>query len=628
MGPEKTIDGSGLDDLDQHGTTSTDMWLSGMGDAEPWIQYEFDKVYRLDKMLVWNSNQAVELGIGWGVKNVTVEVSLDGEAWTALGDFEFAQANGMAVYTANTTVDFAGAAAKYVKLVIANNWGSTVQQYSLSEVRFFQVPTYASAPIPTSGKTGLVPLVELSWRPGREAGSHQILMGTDVNELSVFDTVDEPTYEVDLELDKTYYWQVVEVNDAETPGAWASPVWNFSTDDSVVIEGFESYNDDIDAHTTIFDTWVDGWGIDENGAIVGYGEAPFAEQTIVMAGAQSMPFAYDNTTGATSAEAKRTFDEAQDWTKYDVQTLSLNFLGDPDNTGNGQLYVKINGTKVPYGGSSDDLKLGVWMPWTIDLASTGVNLTKVTSLAIGVEGSGALGNLMIDEIRLYPVAGATVTPADPGTTGLIAYYEFDGDATDSAGNHDGTPTGSPGYVAGKIGQALNMTADSQYVAVAYAADLAMSTFTVGAWVNVADLSAARAIVGTRIGGENTFDVKVEATRIHGDIGDGTAWLNTSLDISAARGGVIDTGEWHHITYVIDNAAQKCFMYLDGALGATATFSGTPMFMKSGQTLGIGCDYPTEFMHGQIDDVRIYNRALSEAEVAGLVGRTGTIYIAP
>ena len=125
-------------------------------------------------------------------------------------------------------------------------------------------------------------------------------------------------------------------------------------------------------------------------------------------------------------------------------------------------------------------------------------------------------------------------------------------------------------------------------------------------------------------------MKVEATRIHGDIGNGTAWLNTGLDISTAQGGVINAGEWHHVAYVIDNASQACHMYLDGALGATATFSGTPMFMTSAETLGIGytSQADAEFMHGQIDEVRIYNRALSQAEVAGLVGRTGKIYVAP
>ena len=99
------------------------------------------------------------------------------------------------------------------------------------------------------------------------------------------------------------------------PAPWASPVWSFSTDDSILVEGFESYNDDIDAATTIFDSWVDGWNVDENGSVVGYGKAPFAEQTIVLAGSQSMPFAYNNTITASCAEAELTFDEAQDWTK-------------------------------------------------------------------------------------------------------------------------------------------------------------------------------------------------------------------------------------------------------------------------------------------------------------------------
>jgi hypothetical protein len=627
MGPNKTIDGSGLNASDQHSTTPTDMWLSAMGDTSPWIQYEFDQAYRFDKMLVWNSNQALETALGWGVKSVTVQTSLDGETWTTVGDFEFAQATGLETYAANTTVDFAGAGAKYVKLVINSNWSVSLKQYSLSEVRFFQIPTYASNPIPASGKTSLAPLVNLNWRTGREADSHQVFLGTDVNDLALVDTVEEAACEVELTLDKTYYWKVVEVNEAETPGAWEGPVWNFSTADSILVEDFENYNDDMEANTAIFQTWIDGYGVDENGSLVGYGTSPFAEQTIVFAGKQSMPFSYDNSAAAYS-EAERVFEETLDWTKYDVQTLSLYFFGDAQNTGAGKLYVKINGKKVYYGGVAADLQLGSWMPWTIDLASTGANLSKVTKLAVGVEGSGATGMLFIDEIRLYPIAGQTVTPVDPGTTGLVAWYKFDGDAKDSAGSHHGTPTGSPGFVAGKVGQALNMTADGQYVTVAYAADLAMTSFTAAAWVNVADTSAQRAILGTRFNSDNTFDMKVEATRIHGDIGNGTAWLNTSLDITAAKGGVIGLGEWHHVAYAIDDATDTVRMYLDGALGATATFSGTPLFMKSNQELRIGNCSGVEYMHGQIDEVRIYNRALSDAEMASLAGRPGPVYVAP
>ncbi len=66
MGPEKTIDGSGLDSLDQHGISATSMWTSKKGQTPIWIQYEFDKAYKLYQMWVWNSNQAVEQSVGFG----------------------------------------------------------------------------------------------------------------------------------------------------------------------------------------------------------------------------------------------------------------------------------------------------------------------------------------------------------------------------------------------------------------------------------------------------------------------------------------------------------------------------------------------------------------------------------
>ncbi|MEN6335583.1 MAG: LamG-like jellyroll fold domain-containing protein, partial [Phycisphaerales bacterium] len=628
MGPGKTVDGSGLDASDQHGTAGDTMWLSAMNDASPWIQYALDKTYKLDKIMVWNSNQAAEMAIGWGIKDVTVQVSLDGQTWTSVGDFEFARAPGAAAYTSNTTVDLGGATAKYVKLAIASNWGGIVKQYGLGEVRFFLIPTVAAKPSPASCAAGLAPAVSLTWRPGREAGSHQVFLGTDAANLPLVATVTENSYEAEVALGQTYYWKVVEVNAAESPSEWAGDVWNFSTARSIAVDDFESYADDMDAGTAIFQTWLDGFEDAANGSIVGYGQAPFAEKTI-MFGKQSMPFAYDNNSGASYSETVRTFDSAQDWTKFGLKGLSLYFFGNAANTGGGKLYVKINNnSKVYYGGAATDLTAAVWMPWNIDLASAGAGLQKVTKLAIGIEGAGAVGNLFIDDIRLYPAAAGTVAPADPGTNGLVAYYKFDGDAKDSAGTHHATPSGSPGYVAGKVGQALNMTADGQYVTVAYAADLGMNTFSAAAWVNVSDTSTMRAILGTRFNGDNTFDMKVEATRVHGDIGDGSAWLNTSLDVTAAQGGVLTLGAWHHIIYVIDGATGTAKIYVDGALASTMTFTGTPLFIKTGQELRIGNCSGTEYMHGMIDEVRLYNRALSDAEAAGLAGRVGPLYVAP
>ena len=80
-----------------------------------------------------------------------------------------------------------------------------------------------------------------------------------------------------------------------------------------------------------------------------------------------------------------------------------------------------------------------------------------------------------------------------------------------------------------------------------------------------------------------------------------------------------------IAYVLDDAADTAELYVDGALATTMTVTGTPLFMKPDQELRIGMDYPTEPMRGAIDEVRIFNRALSPAEVAHLAGRTEPFY---
>ena len=122
--PEKTIDGSGLNG-DLHSTDMEDMWLSNFGGPQPtWIEYQFDKVYKLHEMWVWNQNQVVESGIGYGFRDVTIEYSEDGIAYTTLGTtHEFAQTPMPAGDCAhNTTVDLSGVTAKYVRLTANSNW--------------------------------------------------------------------------------------------------------------------------------------------------------------------------------------------------------------------------------------------------------------------------------------------------------------------------------------------------------------------------------------------------------------------------------------------------------------------------------------------------------------------------
>ncbi len=420
-GPENTVNGSGLDDSGLlHGKEADDnMWLSGTTGPQPtWIEYEFDRVYKLYELWVWNSNESLEPVIGLGFKDVSIEYSVNGTDYTTLGaTHEFARAPGASDYAHNTTVDMGGVAAKYVKLTANSNWGGILNQYGLSEVRFFYIPVHAREPYPDSGATDVDVDVILSFRAGREAAQHDVYLSTD--EQAVIDgnapvtTMTETSYgPLSLDLDMTYYWKINEVNMAETPTTSEGDVWSFTTQQFLVVDDFESYNDldpgDL-ASKRIFNVWLDGYGVPTNGSIVGYENAPFCERTIVHGGKQSMPLAYSNTGGAAYSEAELTLTPAQDWTVSGVRTLGLWFHGTAGNTG--QLYAKINGNKIPYDGQTSNIARAGWRPWNINLTASGLNLQSVGSLAIGIDGHGASGTLYIDDIRLY---GQTAAPSEPG----------------------------------------------------------------------------------------------------------------------------------------------------------------------------------------------------------------------
>ena len=347
----RTIDGSGLNTDDQHSDDLAQMWMS-IG-VPAWIQYTFDKEYKLDELWVWNANSQLETYMAFGAKDVTIEYSTDGEVWAQLEDVpEFARGTGMTTYTANTVVNFGGVTAKYVRLTINATWGSSIAA-SLSEVRFFYVPVQAREPQPADGATDVSLDAILNWRPGRETVSHDVSFGPDSSAVldgsALLDTVTEHSYDPGLlDLGTTYYWKIDEVGDTET---YAGGLWSFTTQQYVPIEDFESYTDDIEAGEAIWQTWIDGL-TNLTGSIVGYFDAAngtFGERTIVYSGSQSMPLEYDNTSSPYYSEADREFAIAQDWTDHEADTLVLHVRGNASGfkeTANGQIIMNAIGTDI------------------------------------------------------------------------------------------------------------------------------------------------------------------------------------------------------------------------------------------------------------------------------------------
>jgi hypothetical protein len=615
MEPEKTIDGSGLTG-DLHGTVETTMWLSA-GAGPAWIQYEFDQVYRLHQLQVWNSNQMVEAFLGFGAKEVTIETSVDGTTWAPVGDVpQFNRAPGAPDYAPNTTVSLGGVEAKYVKLTINSNWGGMAPQAGLSEVRFFYIPLQARAPQPAPDATGVSVDTELNWRPGREAGSHKVYFGTDANAVvqgTAAKTVSDHSYSPGvLNLDTTYYWRVDEVNTVTYPG----DVWSFTTQDSKVVDDFESYTDQAGAE--VFSAWVDGFDDPaKNGAVVGLGTAvngTFGETTIIHGDKQSMPFAYDNSTAPLS-EATVTFDTPQDWTASGIKSLSLWFQGVAGN--GGQLYVKINGTKIVYDGEAADLARPTWQVWNLDLSQAG-KVNSVRSLTIGIEGAGAKGTLYVDDIRLYSRTPAYITPVQPAK-GPVAYYRLDGDYKDASGNgRNGTAVGGPTFVAGKSGQAVSLDGAGDYITIdSWQGILGSSPFTISLWVNSTAVDDRTMVCWGGATNGTRVDFRLYQGRLRVEHGNGNLQGNT----------VLADGQWHHVALVVTQDATLVYpqvaLYVDGLNDTQGTADPDPFGTVADVpvTLGQRRTNNDRDFQGMLDEVRIFDVALSAEEVAGLAGRT-------
>ena len=490
-GPEKTIDGSGMAD-DLHGTSAGDMWISGGVPAT--IEYSFDRANKLHELWIWNSNQLIEVFVGFGAKDVVIEHSLDGENWTVLdGVGPLAPATGRAGDAHSNTIDFGGATAQHVRVTINSNQG-IAPQTSLSEVRFFYIPTYATRPDPEAGATAVAPDVTLSWgRNGREAGRHDVYVGTDAANLSLAGSVSESSLDtsaLDLQLGQTYSWRVDEVNEAMDPGTWMGDVWSFTTVDAISVDDMESYKDA--EFLEIWATWVDGFDDPANGSVVG-GASGTPETGIVHGGSQSLPMDYDNRS-ASASEATRTFDAPMNWTGHGLTTLSLFVYKGDDSTG-GDLYLKINDTKVPLVDNSTYMA-GYnpgWVQYHVDLAS--LDVSNVSSLTIGVEGPGAQGVIFVDDIRLYAAApalntlvsavgalieaesGATTDPFEvlsdrPEASGGSYIY-----TDESVGNSNDDP---PAPDSGWAVYTINIPADGNYLIAFRGAQLDSDSF----WVNI------------------------------------------------------------------------------------------------------------------------------------------------
>ncbi len=210
----------------------------------------------------------------------------------------------------------------------------------------------------------------------------------------------------------------------------------------------------------------------------------------------------------------------------------------------------------------------------------------------------------------------------PGpTTGLVAYYPFEegqGSAVhDCAANHlDGTFVQQAAWTTGKKGGGIALSSSAGCVDLGAPPQFQLSTFTVTAWLEISGLPSVGAS-GYVVGQAINADVSGwRVGTIQTDAGGFVQWdqtvSGTHYRVAAAAPPL---SSWHAMAMVFVPGGTTA-LYLDGALASSQP--GFPAIAYDGADMRIGCrsDGNNSF-NGVIDEVRIYDRALTSSEITSL-----------
>ena len=506
----------------------------------------------------------------------------------------------------------------------------------------------------------------LSWKPGEYAVSHNIYFGADSDDVNDADNTaglwpefkgnqDPCNFDPGpLDLGKTYYWRVDEVNG---PSVWKGTVWSFTISDYIVVDDMELYgNADTPGQPggRIWYAWNDGYGW-TNPAPGNHGNGTGAivdpNAGTVHSGSQSLKTGYDNDGSFYNvyselknpyySEIQRTFSPAQNWTSQGVKALTLWFYGDPGNDANAteRLYVKVNEVKVIYDGNLSDIRQAQWHEWNINLTALGVDLTNVTTLAIGFGNQanttpGGSGTVYFDDIRLYKprcIPSLRKPAGDLDNDCDVDYDDLDVMAGDwlesdySTVGGDGVlknfPDDNSQWVSDPYrGRCLQFDGINDWVDLD---DSEFSNFhnkTISLWVNIKAFADPYPYVFCfQNAGDAPYRVYIRtrgqnAVRVH--------FIEEYLPDFA-----IETNAWHHLTFVMrDTADGKCTgeFYGDGKL--IGQLPGQPRHIGGAKGVNLGSfnDGGSGFLNAVFDEFRVYDYALSVNEIKYLAGSAGGV----
>lgn len=205
--------------------------------------------------------------------------------------------------------------------------------------------------------------------------------------------------------------------------------------------------------------------------------------------------------------------------------------------------------------------------------------------------------------------------------GLVSMWEFENNALDSHGSNDGTVSGATYTSSGKIGGCYDFDGSNDIITIPKSTELTFDGFTdsysVSLWFNSSDTNNSGRLIedrpyGSGQGSEFSIRINYNSDNVSIALYDGSNIVYISIS------GTFGDGNWHHVVMVVDQISGNAYIYVDNSSNSGSLSS----LVESTQSL------EDIFIHGKsggsaeeylakIDEVMIYNRALSATEVAAL-----------
>ncbi|MEV0289632.1 PQQ-dependent sugar dehydrogenase [Kribbella sp. NPDC050820] len=229
------------------------------------------------------------------------------------------------------------------------------------------------------------------------------------------------------------------------------------------------------------------------------------------------------------------------------------------------------------------------------------------------DGGGQQHTITVPATPQSYTATFTSTPLPSGLVGAWGFNEGTGtNVGDSSGsgNH-GTLSGATWSAAGKYGAALSFNGSTGNVTVPHSASLNLnSSFTFEAWVNPTALTAYQTVLIKELTGGCGYWLQTTGTTI------ASGFNNNGCREHASSAPPIPLNQWSHLAAVFDDAANTYTLYLNGTAVLTESETTAPVpntqALVFGQSACTSC--ANERWRGLLDDIRIYNRPLTPAEI--------------